>query len=85
MKDNHVNVIFDPLKTFMRPKINGVEVSPCILAKAKFALGIPNRYVFNDKKCSKDYWNKVVIHLGSIHGKTKIQIENAKRKFELFL
>jgi hypothetical protein len=35
---------------------NGVELSPCIVAKAKEALNVPNRTVGNKKTCTLEYW-----------------------------
>ena len=39
--------------------ITNVELSPCIVAKARYALGLSNRPT-NSKKCSVDYWNRVI-------------------------
>ena len=39
---------------------SGGEISPCIIAQVRFALGISKRHPINKKKCSDDYWNEVV-------------------------
>lgn len=38
----------------------GKLLSPCIVSKAKFALGLENWYTGNDKTCSPEYWIKVL-------------------------
>lgn len=39
--------------------ITNVELSPCIVAKARYALGLSRRPK-NSKKCSENYWNRVI-------------------------
>lgn len=39
---------------------NSSEISPCIIAQIRFALGISKKQPKNRKKCSNDYWNEVV-------------------------
>jgi hypothetical protein len=41
-------------------KNNGSEISPCILAKVKFALDITQKKPKNNKVCSDKYWNEVL-------------------------
>ncbi len=64
-------------------KINGIEQSPCIVAKAKFALGLTTHHPTNKKTCSIEYWNKIVNYLGKELPNTTIHL--ALRKTNLFL
>ena len=47
-------------------KLNGKQLSPCIIAKAKIGLelktGLPN----NKKTCSYQYWKKTVKHIAQL-------------------
>lgn len=47
--------------------INGFEKSPCICAKAKYALGIENRHIKNKKKCSDQYWSEVIKYYAKVY------------------
>lgn len=40
---------------------NGSEISPCILSQIKFALGLKSKKPLNNKKCSNEYWNEILI------------------------
>ena len=40
---------------------NGSEISPCIIAQVRFALGITHKKPKNYKTCSENYWNEVVL------------------------
>lgn len=42
---------------------DGHELAPCIVCKAKYALRISLRIPLNTRKCSQEYWNKVVTRL----------------------
>ena len=64
--------------------LDGVEISPCIASKAKFALGLPNKYLGNDKKCSVEYWNKVINFLGIQNQLSSERIKRARNRFDLF-
>jgi hypothetical protein len=37
---------------------NGKQLAPCIVSKARYALGIKHKKPTNLKECSKDYWIK---------------------------
>ena len=39
---------------------NGSEISPCIIAKVKYKLGVTSKIPKNKKICSDKYWNEVV-------------------------
>ena len=49
--------------------IENKQISPCILSKVKFALGIKSDMPLNKKRCSEEYWDKVVDYIGKINGK----------------
>lgn len=63
---------------------SGIQLSPCICAKAKYALGLKAKYD-NDATCSQKYWNKTVEFIGKGAGLPFDIIESAKKKKELFL
>ena len=48
-------------------KIAEVEISPCIVAKAKWALGLTEKKPINKKTCSQEYWNGIIDHLANLH------------------
>jgi hypothetical protein len=37
-----------------------IQISPCILSKVRFALGMKIMRPENDKRCSQIYWSRVV-------------------------
>ena len=43
------------------------QISPCISSKAKYALRLKNKKSTNYKKCSLDYWIKVIETLSFQH------------------
>lgn len=64
--------------------INGVEKSPCICSKAKYALGIENKHVMNKKKCSAQYWNEVVDYFAKEHRIPTEKVKSAKNRTDLY-
>lgn len=74
----------DKIYYIMATIINGVEKSPCICSKAKFALGISNQHGYNKKKCSTHYWNEVVDYFAKLHNVPKEKIEIAKNRMDLY-
>ena len=47
-----------------------IQISPCILSKAQFALGLKATRPINVKRCSRIYWSRVVdflCELNNIH------------------
>ncbi len=61
-----------------------MELSPCICAKAKYALGLKAK-CYNNATCSQKYWNKTVDFIGKKAGLPLDIIESAKTKRDLFL
>jgi len=58
------------------------QISPCIAAKAKFALNLTQNKPTNTKTCSYDYWCNVIetfAHQNNLADKTA---EQAKNKFK---
>lgn len=75
-----------PLTALAVKDNDGKELSPCIVAKAKYALFIKNGYTINSKGCTKEYWNKVIDSMVKSH-KEKIpkwQIKEAKGRSDLY-
>lgn len=64
---------------------NGKQIAPCIVSKVKHALKVPNRYKFNDKKCSRHYWDQTCETIGKLNGKTNSEIEKAKKLFGQYI
>jgi hypothetical protein len=60
-----------------------VSLSPCVISWAKYALGIKNIKPQNSKKCSVDYWIRVVDDLIKLHPSFFSYRENAIDKYYL--
>ena len=60
-----------------------VSLSPCVISWAKYALGIKNIKPKNSKKCSNNYWIRVIDDLIKLHPNFYNQRENAIEKFYL--
>lgn len=60
---------------------SGVELSPCIVAKAKYALGLPTRYTGNTKNCSPNYWAITIYAVGSRFKCADEKMEQAIRDY----
>ena len=58
------------------------QISPCIASKAKFALNPARRKPSNTKKCSYNYWCKVIETFGSQNNLSNKTTEEAKNKFK---
>lgn len=58
------------------------QISPCIAAKAKFALKLTKNKPTNTKTCSYDYWCKVIESLSSQNNLSGKTAEEAKNKFK---
>lgn len=63
-------------------KESKIQISPCIAAKAKFALNLTKREPINTKKCSYQYWCKVIDTFSFQMKLTKKTTEEAKNKFK---
>lgn len=57
------------------------QISPCIAAKAKFALNLSNKKPKNTKSCSYDYWCKVIQTISIQNNLSSKAVEEAKNKF----
>jgi hypothetical protein len=60
--------------------IDGTEMLPCIIA-----LGLNDIPPGNTQKCSQEYWDIIVDHIGAQHHVAIEQIEQAKLRVDLFL
>jgi hypothetical protein len=58
------------------------QISPCIAAKAKFALNLTKKKPTNTKKCSYNYWGKVIKTFSSQNNLSAKTAEEAKNKFK---
>ena len=58
------------------------QISPCIAAKAKFALNLKRNKPTNTKTCSYDYWCKVIETFASQNDLLRMTAEEAKNKFK---
>ena len=56
---------------------NKKELSPCIVSKAKYALGLKSIKPTNNKTCSLEYWEKVINTLAKSNSLKKDQIAAA--------
>jgi hypothetical protein len=64
--------------------INNRAVSPCICAKVRYALGLPNNYTSSSKTCSQKYWDEVVDYFADLHNCTQQNKTQAKNRTDLF-
>ena len=60
---------------------NGSQISPCIITKARYALGVTNRIPTNQKKCSLNYWEEVVEIIGTSYNIKLLTITRAKGQY----
>lgn len=60
---------------------NGSQISPCIVSKAKFALGLKITKPENNKICSTEYWNKVVCRIAELKAVEDDKIEKAQAMY----
>lgn len=58
------------------------QISPCIAAKAKFALILTKKKPSNTKTCSYDYWCNVIETFASQNNLSSKTAEEAKNKFK---
>ena len=58
------------------------QISPCIAAKAKFALNLTKKKPSNIKLCSYDYWCNVIETFSFQKNLSSKTGEEAKNKFE---
>ena len=61
---------------------NGVQLSPFICAKARFALNLKPR-TRNDKRCSSQYWERVVRRIAQLEQRVdEVRIQNAINRYD---
>lgn len=60
---------------------DGKQLSPCIVAKARYALGITTNEPANNKWCTQAYWNKVLEVVGSAHNVSDHKIVSASIQY----
>lgn len=60
---------------------NQKELSPCIVSKAKYALGLKSIKPTNNKICSLEYWERVINTLAKSNLLTKEQIAAAIMRY----
>ena len=58
------------------------QISPCIAAKAKFALNLTKKKPSNTKTCSYDYWCNVIETFSSQNNLSGKAAEKAKKQFK---
>jgi len=58
------------------------QISPCIAAKAKFALNLTKKKPSNTKTCSYDYWCDVIETFSSQNNLSGKTAEEARNKFK---
>jgi hypothetical protein len=59
-----------------------IQISPCIAAKAKFALNLSKKKPLNTKKCSQSYWNEVIQTFSIKNKISEKDIEKAKSQYQ---
>ncbi len=63
-------------------KTTKTQISPCIAAKAKFALKLTKIKPNNTKSCSYDYWCRVIETFATHNNLSGKAAEEAKNKFK---
>jgi hypothetical protein len=63
----------------------GRQISPCIAAKARFALNNKRNEPKNEKRCSKDYWKNVIETLCKNDPSLEQNKEKAKDMYNLLI
>ena len=58
------------------------QISPCISSKAKYALKLKSNKPSNLKRCSINYWLKVIESISYKHNVTGNLIKEAKNKYD---
>lgn len=61
------------------------QISPCIAAKAKFALNLTKKKPTNIKTCSYDYWCNVIETFSSQNNFSGKTAEEAKNQFKTLI
>ena len=61
------------------------QISPCIAAKAKYALNLSQTKPRNNKRCSFKYWVDVIETIASLNNLSLSKIESAKNKFKFLV
>jgi hypothetical protein len=64
---------------------NGKQLAPCVVSKAKLALGIPNNYSGNIKRFTLDYWIKTLHAVGAHYGISQLLIDAAISRYNHYL
>lgn len=64
---------------------NGASISPCIITKVRFALGLTRIRPKNNKRCSKNYWDDVVEIVGTYSHSSLKEIKVTKGLFETLI
>jgi hypothetical protein len=62
----------------------GAQFSPCIIAKAKFALHITDIPPHGNVKCSRQYWSDAIQAVGLHHGINEYDILLAVHLYDLY-
>ena len=60
-----------------------VQISPCIIAKARFELGLNNKISQNKKRCSFKYWCRVIDNLALKHNLSLVFVDQAKQHYRI--
>ena len=58
--------------------IDGVEKAPCLVSKARYALGLKGKRPGNKKTCSKEHWIELVREMGKFYKVSKDKIKAAE-------
>jgi len=61
------------------------QISPCIVAKAKYALKIKNKKSANKKLCTYNYWCRVIDTLSTSYNISNKISEEVKISFQSFV
>jgi hypothetical protein len=65
-------------------RLNGKLLNSSIVSKAMYELGLPNRYRGGGKKCTYEYWVKVVDFLSGKYSVNRLMNKKARTNRRFF-
>jgi hypothetical protein len=60
-----------------------IQISPCIVAQARFKLRLSTKSPSNTKRCSYDYWCRVIDNLALKHNLSVVLVDQAKQHYRI--
>lgn len=61
-----------------------ISFNGALVAKAKYALHISDRVPVSRRKFSRDEWERVIRHVGTLHGSQQVDMEISIANYEFW-